>query len=182
MDIGAEGDLLRTRRLELLPLSAPVMDAVIAGRADEAALALGASLSRWLMDDPTHLVQLRRAGEAAESAGFVGSARVVVLSGARRRAIGTIGFHGAPDDAGRLEVACTIHPAHRGRGYGAEATAALLDWATERFGITRFLLALPSHRRATDLVPIEMGSQRTDRSTQAIDALADLLEGAAPAE
>ena len=180
MDIGAQTELIRTRRLELLPLTAPVMDAVIAGRADKAAAELGASLSRWLLDDPTHLVQLRRAAEAAASAGFGGSARVIVLSGARRRAIGSIGFHGAPDDAGRLEVACTIHPAHRGRGYGAEATAALLDWATERFGVTRFLLALPSHRRATNLVPIEMASRWTDRSTQAIDALADLLEGRPP--
>jgi GNAT superfamily N-acetyltransferase len=76
-----------------------------------------------------------------------------------------------------MEVSCRIHPAFRGRGYGAEAMAALLDWATERFGITRFLLAVPSSREAPDFVPIDVGGGRKDRPDQAIRGLADLLEG-----
>lgn len=134
-------------------------------------------MSRWLVTDPSHLVQLRLAGQAGAEAGFPGSARVIVLTGTRRRAIGSIGFHGPPDDAGRLEVGCRIHPAHRGQGYGAEATAALLRWAMERFGVTRFLLAVPSHREAPDLVPIEVESRLTEWSDQAIHGLAELLEG-----
>jgi len=168
---------VRTRRLELLVPSASFVDAVVAGRPDAAGREIGASVGRWLVTDPSHLVQLRLAGQAAADDGFPGLTRVIVLSGRRRRAIGSIGFHGPPDAAGRLEVACRIHPAHRGRGYGAEAMAALVDWATERFGITRFLLAVPSSREARLLVPIDVGSGRTDRPDQAIRALADLLEG-----
>jgi GNAT superfamily N-acetyltransferase len=134
-------------------------------------------VGRWLVTDPSHLVQLRLAGQAAAAAGFPGTGRVIVLSGAHRRAIGSIGFHGPPDDAGRMEVACRIHPAYRGQGYGAEAMAALLDWATERFGITRFLLAVPSYREAPNLAPIDVGGRETERPDQAIRGLASLLEG-----
>lgn len=177
MRLGPDVEPIRTRRLELLALSVSFMDAITAGRPAAAARELGASVSRWLVTDPSHLVQLRLAGQAAAAAGFPGCARVIVLSGTHRRTIGSIGFHGPPDDAGRLEVGCRIHPAHRGQGYGAEATAALLDWATEYFGITRFILAVPSHREALNLVPIEVGSRRTERPDLAIDGLANLLEG-----
>lgn len=164
-----------TSRLELVVLSASFMDAITAGRPAAAARVLGASVSHWLVTDPSHLVQLRLAGQAAAAAGFPDGARVIVLSGTHRRMIGSIGFHGPPDDAGRLEVGCRIHPAHRGQGYGAEATAALLDWATESFGITRFIVAVPSRRQDPDPVPIEVGSRRTEGPDQEIDGLANLL-------
>jgi len=153
------------------------MRAITADRPDAAARELGASVSRWLVTDPSHLVQLWLAAQAAAAVGLSGSARLIVLSGLHRRLIGSIGFHGPPDDAGRLEVACTIHPAHRGQGYGAEAMDALLDWASERFGITRFVLAVPSHHEAPALVPIEVESRRTEWPDKAIDGLAELLEG-----
>lgn len=168
---------VRTRRLELRVPSASFVDAVVTGRRDAAARELGATVSRWLVADPSHLVQLQLAGHVATADGFPGLARVIVLSGRRQHLIGSIGFHGRPDSAGRLEAGCRIHPAFRGRGYGAEAMAALLDWATERFGITRFLLAVPSSRQARDLVPIDIGDGRRDRPDQWILALADLLEG-----
>lgn len=168
---------IRTRRLELVVLSDPFVDAIIAGDQATAARVIGASVSRWLMTDPDHLVQLRLGAHAASAAGFPGVARVIVLSDLHRRAIGWSGFNGPPDDAGRLEVGCRIHPAHRRRGFGVEATTALLDWATERFGITRFLLAVPDRREAFGLVSIQVGSGRTPRPDRAMDALANLLEG-----
>jgi RimJ/RimL family protein N-acetyltransferase len=172
---------VRTRRLELVTLTASLADAITAGDVGTAAGELGAEVGRWLTADPSHVVQLRLAGQAAAAAGFAGLARAIVLRrGAHRQAIGSIGFHGPPDEAGRLEVSCRIHPAHRGRGYGAEATTGLLDWATARFGITRFLLAVPSRREAANVVPIEIASRRSGGPDQEIDALADMLEGDRP--
>lgn len=43
--------------------------------------------------------------------------------------------------------------------------------------MTRFILAVPSHREALNLVAIEVGSRRTERPDQAIDGLANMLEG-----
>jgi RimJ/RimL family protein N-acetyltransferase len=169
---------IRTRRLELVVLTQSFVDAITAGEPDRARRELGGSVSRWLTTDPSHLVQLRLALQAAEAVGYSGFARVIVpATGSTPRVIGSIGFHGPPDDAGRLEVSCRIHPAHRGHGYAAEATTGLLDWATARFGITRFLLAVPSRHARSDLVPIEIEAHRIDTPDVEIDSLADLIEG-----
>jgi RimJ/RimL family protein N-acetyltransferase len=172
---------IRTRRLELAVLPATFVEDITAGNLESARRSLGASVGRWLADDPSHLVQIALAGRAAELAGYAGFARVIIAATASdRRAIGSIGFHGPPDEADRLEVSCRIHPARRGRGFGAEATTGLLDWATARFGITRFLLAVPSRRDGPDPVPIVIASHRPGSRDEDIEALADLLEGQRP--
>ncbi|WP_207917414.1 GNAT family N-acetyltransferase [Streptomyces sp. BK205] len=48
------------------------------------------------------------------------------------RAIGGMGFHGAPDGDGRAEVGYDLAPSARGRGYATEALRALSDWALAR--------------------------------------------------
>jgi RimJ/RimL family protein N-acetyltransferase len=48
------------------------------------------------------------------------------------RAIGGMGFHGAPDEDGRAEVGYDLAPSARGRGYATEALRALSDWALAR--------------------------------------------------
>lgn len=67
-------------------------------------------------------------------------------------------------------------PALRGRGYAAEAMAAMLDWATAELGITRFLVAVPSRRQQGELVPIEIGPGRIGISGDPIEDVASLLE------
>ena len=80
-----DAEPIRTSRLELLALSASFMDAITADDPGAAARELGASVSRWLLADPSHLVQLRLAGLAAAAVGFPGFARVIVRSGTHRR-------------------------------------------------------------------------------------------------
>ncbi len=168
---------IRTRRLELVVLEASIVDALASGDLAAAERWLGARVSRSLAIDASHLVQLRLAGEGAATAGFRGFARLIVRSRPNRRAIGSVGFHGPPDSAGRLEVSCRIQPAQRGRGYGAEATTGLLDWAADRFGIMRFLLAVPSPREAPRAVPIEIETGGTVGEEAVAGDLVALLDG-----
>jgi hypothetical protein len=56
-----------------------------------------------------------------------------------------------------------------------EAATALIDWATARFGITRYLLAVPSRRVAPDLAPIEILADRPDDRDATLDGLAILM-------
>lgn len=177
MNLEAADEPIRTRRLEIVTLTQSFVDAITARDLETAEWELGASVSRWLATDASHLVQLRLAGRAAATEGYQGFGRVIMLPGSRRRAIGSIGFHGPPDDRGRLEVGCRIHPAHRGRGYGAEATAALLDWATRRFGVTRFLLAVRAAKEAPSPVPIEIETRQSVGPAESMGRLSDLLEG-----
>ncbi|MDX3035409.1 GNAT family N-acetyltransferase, partial [Streptomyces scabiei] len=47
-------------------------------------------------------------------------------------ALGALGYHGAPDEEGRVEVGYDLVEGARGRGYMTEALGALADWARQR--------------------------------------------------
>ncbi|MER7919372.1 MULTISPECIES: GNAT family N-acetyltransferase [unclassified Streptomyces] len=48
------------------------------------------------------------------------------------RAVGALGFHGAPDEDGRVEIGYNLVEDVRGRGYATEALRALANWALAR--------------------------------------------------
>ncbi len=48
------------------------------------------------------------------------------------RALGAMGFHGVPDEAGRVEIGYDLVEAARGQGYATEALRALSEWALAR--------------------------------------------------
>jgi ribosomal-protein-alanine N-acetyltransferase len=135
---------IRTARLDLVPISTAFAQALVDGDRHRASTIIGAAVGGWLGGDPSHVVQLAMAQAAAGTP--EGGGRVIVLVGqaGRRRAIGSIGFHGPPDDRGRIEVGSRINPAHRGRGYAGEAMTAMFEFAATKLGITRFLVAVSS--------------------------------------
>ncbi len=139
-------ETIRTARLELVPISAAFARALVDGDRELAGALIGAAISRSVAVNSAHVVQLAVAQSAASPGMPGGGARMVVLVGpdGGRRAIGSVGFHGPPDERGRLEVGCTIHPAFRARGYAGEAMAAMLEWATTYVGVTRFLVSILS--------------------------------------
>ncbi|WP_416976370.1 GNAT family N-acetyltransferase [Streptomyces sp. T028] len=53
------------------------------------------------------------------------------------RAIGSMGFHAAPDQDGRTEIGYDLVPAARGHGYATEALRALAGWALARDDVRR---------------------------------------------
>jgi RimJ/RimL family protein N-acetyltransferase len=48
------------------------------------------------------------------------------------RAVGAMGFHGVPDEEGRVEIGYDLAEAARGQGYATEALRALSQWALAR--------------------------------------------------
>ncbi|MFH8990678.1 GNAT family N-acetyltransferase [Streptomyces sp. NPDC017940] len=52
-----------------------------------------------------------------------------VVRTADRRAVGALGYHGAPDDEGWVEVGYSLVPEARGNGYATEALRALTTWS-----------------------------------------------------
>ena len=59
----------------------------------------------------------------------------IILQKADQRAIGGIGFHGPPDEAGRVEIGYNIIPAYEGQGYATEMARRVIDWAFHTSGI-----------------------------------------------
>jgi len=91
--------------------------------------------------------------------------RAVVLE-AEARVIGVTGFHGppggewlrdfAPDG---VEFGYTIFEGDRRRGYAAEASAALIAWATEEHGVRSYVLSMGPDNEASVGVARTLGFQ-----------------------
>jgi len=60
----------------------------------------------------------------------------VIVRSEDGRAVGGIGFHGAPDEEGRVEIGYDLSEGARGRGYATEAVTALAAWALSQPGVT----------------------------------------------
>ncbi|MEU3409811.1 GNAT family N-acetyltransferase [Streptomyces sp. NPDC006658] len=58
------------------------------------------------------------------------------------RALGGIGFHGAPDEEGRVEIGYDLVEEARGQGYATEALRALTEWALAREDVDLALLTI----------------------------------------
>lgn len=109
-------------------------------------------------------------------------ARAMVLTGpdGGRRMIGTIGFHGAPDEQGRLEVGYRIEPEYRRRGYTREAVRGMLDWAATEQGVHRFIASVrPDNEPSLGLVR-GFGFVQTGTQIDDVDGLELVLEGVWP--
>jgi len=167
-----------TPRLELVPITAALAQALVDGDRSRASFMLGAAVSTGFAAHSAHVVQLAIA-LAAEHGAPEGGGRVMVLLDrrGRRRAIGSIGFQGPPDERGRLEIGCRVDPAHRGRGYAGEAMTAMFEWAAARLGITRFLVSVSATGNPGPRLLAELELLGRGPSYDQISELDALLDG-----
>jgi RimJ/RimL family protein N-acetyltransferase len=108
-----------------VPLSAEVLHALLRGDLKTATVVAGVPLTpyfvehQWLWD--IRVAQLER-----DPASQNWIARAAVH---RDAVVGHVGFHGPPDERGMVEVAYSVDPQYRRRGYGRRMLAAALLWA-----------------------------------------------------
>jgi RimJ/RimL family protein N-acetyltransferase len=86
----------------------------------------------FITPDAVRLWRLRRDQIAADPASARWIARAVVTGGA---VVGHAGFHGPPDTGGMVEVAYSVDPAHRRRGYATAMLGGLLRRAAAEPGV-----------------------------------------------
>ncbi|WP_328474019.1 GNAT family N-acetyltransferase [Actinoplanes sp. NBC_00393] len=110
--------------IRFVQLSPATLTALIAGDLDEAGRSAGHPLSRYLVDEKwlwqIRLDDIRRNPAAAD---WIARAAVAVPEDV---VVGHGGFHGPPDTDGIVEVAYSVDPAYRRRGYAKAMLAALL--------------------------------------------------------
>jgi RimJ/RimL family protein N-acetyltransferase len=70
------------------------------------------------------------------------------------RAVGSMGFHAAPDEDGRTEIGYDLVEAARGHGYATEALRALAAWALARHDVRR-LFAVVEHANTASRAVLE---------------------------
>ena len=163
---------LRTRRLDLLPLCAALMTAIIDRDAPAVASGIGdCNLDDW---DDAHAMLRRRRGDLAGDASLAPWVPRAIVRRADGVVIGHINFHSAPDPdylrpyvAGAVESGYTIFSRYRRRGYATEALLALIDWAHAAHGVVRIALSvgaanLPSRIMAERLGFVAIGVWQDD--------------------
>lgn len=173
---------IRSERLELVSMSVPFMEALVAGDLARAGDEVGAIVPAWLPGQLEHFLQYRLAQLAIDPSvrPWLGRAMVLTDELGVRRVVGSIGFHGPPDEEGRLEVGYSVDPDFRRRGFAREAIQSMFDWAASTHGIHRFIASIspanePSLRLAAVFAFVQTGSHIDD-----VDGLEYVFETAWP--
>jgi RimJ/RimL family protein N-acetyltransferase len=155
--------VLLTDRLELVPISVTLVEAVLDGRRDRAEELLGAIIpAAW----PGRAL-VERAFYASIEAILrdpetrLWGDRVMITREGPRRVVGSVVFHGAPNHEGAVEVAYGVEEESQRRGYATEATLVSVEWALEQRGVTKVCAATPPWHIASQKVLERCGLVRT---------------------
>jgi ribosomal-protein-alanine N-acetyltransferase len=158
-------ETIQTPRLELVSMSVAFMRALQARDLETADREAGALVPPEFPEHLDDFIRYRLSQLEADPSIRQWLGRVMVLTdeSGTRRVVGSIGFHGPPDEAGRLEVGYRVEAPYRRRGYAREAVQAMFDWAASAHGIRRFIASIsptnePSLRLAAGFRFVQTGS------------------------
>ncbi|MCI3272216.1 GNAT family N-acetyltransferase [Streptomyces cylindrosporus] len=76
------------------------------------------------------------------------------------QAIGGMGFHGVPDEEGRVEIGYDLVEGARGQGYATEALRALADWAFARDDVSSLFATIDPDNLPSQAVVTRAGFRR----------------------
>jgi [ribosomal protein S5]-alanine N-acetyltransferase len=166
---------IRSERLELLPLARAFRLALLRGERRRAQRILGAKLPADFPGTDSSRFHRRHRRLEANPDLERWLTRLIVLT-ENREVIGDVGFHDAPDAQRRLELGYRVFAPHRGRGYATEAAWALIRWAHEREGITRFLASVAPTNAPSLAVVRKLGFVETGSRIDEVDGLELVFE------
>jgi RimJ/RimL family protein N-acetyltransferase len=168
-------------RLELIPLLPTFLQAVLDHDLTKAERLLGLSLPDGLLDS-ADVMALRLQQLQADATFQPWSLRAMALRD-RRVMVGHIGCHTAPGAEylrphapGGVEFGYTVYPPFRRQGYAREASRALMSWAHQAHGVTRFVLSIRPDNTASQALAAGLGFVRIGSHIDEVDGREDILE------
>jgi [ribosomal protein S5]-alanine N-acetyltransferase len=128
---------LETKRLVMVPFSVDLVEAVLDGRRADAESILGAKMpTAWpgrALVERAFLARLEVI--RAEPARRLWGHRVALSRDEPPRVLGSVVFHGGPDEHGTVEIAYGIEEESQRQGYGYEAVEVSVAWALDQPGV-----------------------------------------------
>jgi RimJ/RimL family protein N-acetyltransferase len=171
-----EASVIRLERLDLVLLSAPLLQELVAGRRDRATALLGADIPAWWPDaHDLRFLKLRLEQVERDPTVRKWLVRGLVLREAKSL-VGHAGFHGPPGvngprTPGAVEIGYTVFPPFRGRGYAQEAAAGLTRWAREEHGISTFIASVAPDNAPSLAVVRKLGFRQVGEQWDKEDGL-----------
>lgn len=161
-----------TARFELVSMSLPFMQALLARDLAAAEADIGATVPIDLPDQLDGFLQFRIPDLQRDPSWQPWLGRAIVLDNDVRRGrwvVGTVGFHAPPDEDGRVEVGYRVQPELRRQGVATEVVRALFDWAATTHGIRRFRASISPDNTASLGLAANLGFRRTGSQIDDID-------------
>jgi ribosomal-protein-alanine N-acetyltransferase len=126
---------VRTARLDLAPLGADAIDALLAGDGVRLLALTGATFREPApppyMADALPVVRDRLKAQPAEAPWW----NWLIVDREAREAVGSVAFGGPVNPGGQVLVGYAIYAEYEGRGYATEAVRALVAWAFGQPGV-----------------------------------------------
>jgi RimJ/RimL family protein N-acetyltransferase len=159
---------LASARLDLVPLGAEALEALIVRDAIRLAEVTGARFPPPvdvppLVEDvlPSIRDRLRLAPGREEWWLWLAVRRET------REPVGVVGLGGGPDAGGAVTIGYSVYPAHQGLGYATEALRSVLGWALARPQVTVVRATVPPWNTPSLRVAEKVGMRESGRSTDA---------------
>jgi RimJ/RimL family protein N-acetyltransferase len=127
---------VHTARLELAPLGADAIEALLRGDAGRLRSLTGAAFPAPpapppYMADSLPVVRDRLRANPDEAPWW----NWLVVQQEDGEAVGSVAFGGMPDAAGAVLIGYAMYPGREGHGYATEAVRAMVDWAFAQPGV-----------------------------------------------
>jgi len=166
---------MSTERLELVPVTLDVVEAVMSGDRAAAERAIGAILpGAWPNEEliarafHVSLEQIR-----ADPEGRLWGDTLLLSRDSPPRVIGSVIFHGRPAEDGIAEVGYGVEERSQLLGYATEATRACVRWALEQPGVRAVTATTFPWHAASLRVIAKLGMRHVE--TREHETLGDLL-------
>ncbi len=182
-DLEPTDELIPTEHLELVLMPIAFMEALQRHDIETASREIAATVDVWMADELQDFLNYRlgQVREDPSIRGWLGRVMVLTDENGTRRGIGSIGFHGPPEE-GKLEIGYSVAPGYRRRGFAREAATAMYCWAHDTHGISTFVAAVsPDNIASLNLIE-EYGYTIIGEQMDEIDGLELVFEMHWPGE
>jgi RimJ/RimL family protein N-acetyltransferase len=157
------------QEIRFVRLSPAAMSALVEGDLDAASASTGVKLTSYLVSEAwLWRIRLEQVEQDPPSADWVARAAVAEPEGV---VVGHGGFHGPPDADGTVEVAYSVDPAHRRRGYATAMLAALLRRAEQDPSVRAVRASIQPDNAGSLATIAKFGFRKVGEQWDAVDGL-----------
>lgn len=93
-----------------------------------------------------------------------------------REIVGSVSFHGPPDEAGMMEIGLGVHPDFQRRGFASEALSGMWSWVVDQPGVELLRYTVDPNNQASVAVIKKFGFERVGQQIDPEDGPEDIYE------